>query len=184
MSERISQPTPEAPRKHVEASPEHHRPAHSKVERHQTAHEKQESISTARHEVSKEARASGDTKLDHGSEQNHTPAAPVNRELKSMMRNRTLKRIQKELPAPQRALSKVVHAKPVEVVSAIGEKTIARPMGLLGGGLCAFIGSIVTFYMAKHYGFRYNLLLFFMLFVAGYVVTSMIEIVVRTTRRG
>ena len=130
MSERLSQPTPETPRKHVEASPEHHRPAHHKVERQQTAHEKQEHLNSVRHEVSKEARSAGDAKLDHSSEQNHAPAAPVNRELKSMMRNRTLKRIQKELPAPQRALSKVIHAKPVEVASAVGEKTIARPVGL------------------------------------------------------
>lgn len=183
MSERISQPKPESAPKNVEASPEHHRPAHNKVERKQTAHEKQENISSARDEVKKEAQSAGDIKLDHGSEQNHSATAPISRELKNMMRTRTLTRIQKELPAPQRALSKIVHAKPVEVASAIGEKTIARPIGLLGGGLFAFVGSVITFYTAKHYGFRYNLLLFFLLFVAGYAVASALELLVRIAKK-
>jgi hypothetical protein len=183
MSERLSQPSPEAPRKHAEAGPER-RAALPKVEHQPSAHEKQEQIKSIRQEVGKEARGAGDMKLDHNSERSsaaHT--APVNRELKAMMRDRTLKRVQKELNAPQRTLSKVVHAKPVEIVSAAGEKTIARPFGLLGGGLFAFIGSLVTFYTAKHYGFRYNLLLFFMLFVLGYLVATLFEILVRTVQR-
>lgn len=182
MSERLSQPTPEAPKKHAETSPER-RNTLPKIERQQTTHEKQEHIKSIRHEVSKEARGSGDMKLDHGSERNSAaPTAPVNKELKAMMRDRTLKRVQKELSAPQRTLSKVVHAKPVEVVSAAGEKTIARPFGLLGGGLFAFIGSLVTFYTAKHYGFRYNLLLFLMLFVVGYLVATLVEMIVRAVQ--
>jgi hypothetical protein len=154
------------------------------VEHKQTAHEKQENISSARNEVKKEAQSAGDIKLDHGSEQNHTAAtAPISRELKGMMRARTLTRIQKELPAPQRVLSKIVHAKPVEVISAVGEKTIARPIGLLGGGLFAFAGSVITLYTAKHYGFRYNLLLFFLLFVAGYAIASALELLVRIAKK-
>ncbi len=183
MSERFSSPTPEAPRKHVETSPEHHRPVHHNVEREQTAHEKQEKLSGLRTEVGKEAKSSGDVKLDHTSEANNAPASPVNRELKDMMRVRILNRVRKDLPAPQRVLSKVVHAKPVEAVSAVGEKTVARPAGLLGGGFLALIGSLVTFWTAKHYGFRYNLLLFFMLFVAGYVIATVIELVVLLVKR-
>lgn len=183
MSERLSAPSPEAPRKHIENSPEHHRPAHHKVEREQTAQEKQENITGLRQEVKKEAQSTGDIKLDHNSESNNAPVVPVNRELKDMMRIRILNRVRKDLPAPQRALSKVVHAKPVEAVSAVGEKTIARPAGLLGGGLFALVGSLITFYTAKHYGFRYNLLLFFLLFVAGYALATIIELVVLLVKR-
>lgn len=183
MSERMPQPRPESVPKNVETGIEHHRPTHNKAEHKQTAHEKQENISSARNEVKKEAKSAGDVKLDHGSEQNHAVTAPISRELKSMMRSRTLTRIQKELPAPQRTLSKIIHTKPVEVVSAIGEKTIARPVGLLGGGLFAFAGSVITFYTAKHYGFRYNLLLFFLLFVGGYMAASIVEGLARLVKK-
>lgn len=183
MSERAPQPNPESMPKSIETSQEYKRPAHNKTERIQTNQEKQETISKARNEVKKEAKNSGDIKLDHGGEQSHATAAPISRELKTMMRIRTLTRIQKELPGPKRVLSKVIHAKPVEAVSVVGEKTIARPIGLLGGGLVAFIGSLVTLYAAKHYGFRYNLLLFFLLFIAGYLVATGLEILYKTTNR-
>ena len=99
------------------------------------------------------------------------------------MRVRTLNRKRKDLPAPQRVLSRVVHTKPVEILSTAGEKTVARPAGILGGGLTALAGSAATLYMAKHYGFRYNLLLFILLFAAGYLVATVLELLVAMVKR-
>ena len=183
MSERMPQPSPEQAPKPVEHTVEHHRPRHDQVEHAPNAKEKAETISGLRKEVGKEAKHSGDVKLDHNSEKKHISTPPVTRELKNMMRVRTLNRVRKELPAPQRALSKIVHAKPVEVASAIGEKTIARPVGLLGGGFAALVGSAITFYMAKHYGFRYNLLLFLLLFVVGYAAATLLAIIILGARK-
>lgn len=184
MSERLSQPSPEKSAPQPENSVEHQRPRQEKSEREPSQKEQLEAIQSIRKEVGKEAKQSGDVKVDQSSEgksQQSTP--PVNRELKNMMRVRTLTRIRKELPKPQRALSKVVHLKPVEAISTVGEKTVARPIGIVGGGLAAFTGSLVTFYMAKHYGFRYNLLLFVILFVAGYVAATLLEMIVIFLRR-
>jgi hypothetical protein len=176
-------PSPEQAPRQPEHQAEHHRPRHEAAERQQSPAEKAESLAFLRKEVGQEAKRSGDIKLDHRSEQRNQAAPPVTRELKNMMRLRTLNRVRKELPASQRALSKVVHTKPVEAISAVGEKTIARPAGLLGGGLVALIGSAVTFYMAKHYGFRYNLLLFLMLFIAGYAAATLLEVIALLVKR-
>lgn len=172
MSEKMPQMGLEQLPTRIETSPEHHRLKHDSKEHEPTQKEKVENLASLRKEVGQEAKQAGDVKLDQSSENKVQAAPPVNRELKSMMRIRTLNRVRKELPAPQRALSKIIHAKPVEAVRRRRRKTIARPIGLLGGGFAALAGSLTTFYMAKHYGFRYNLLPFIMLFVAGYVVAT------------
>lgn len=123
------------------------------------------------------------SKPDKVTERNKTQTPPPTKELQAMARDRILRTVRRKLSAPEKTLSSFMHSKPVETVSAVGEKTIARPYGLLGGGLCAFVGTLLTFYMAKHYGYRYNLFLFFTFFVAGYVITTVLELLVRAIRR-
>lgn len=98
--------------------------------------------------------------------------------LKAHAYEQSLKRVQKKLSKPDRTLSKVVHNKTVEAVSNVGAQTIARPSGILGGSICAFIGSVGLLYAAKHYGFRYNYLMLVLLFVAGFLLGSAIELIV------
>jgi uncharacterized membrane protein YsdA (DUF1294 family) len=107
----------------------------------------------------------------------------VSRELKHQTFVRTITRVRKRLPKPQRALSKVVHQPAVDAVSRIGEKTIARPSGLLGGSILAFFGSSAFLWAARHYGFTYNYLLFFLLFVAGFMIGMIIELAIAAARR-
>lgn len=177
---------PERSKAELEAPVERHENReHHSSKRHETAqHEQQDKLKASRESVEHLAKSSEDLgKFDVGSERNNTQTPPPTRELQAMARDRLLRSIRRKLPAPQRALSKFVHAKPVEAVSAVSEKTIARPYGLLGGGLSAFIGSALTFYMAKHYGFKYNLFLFFTFFVAGYIIATVIEAIVKLTQR-
>jgi hypothetical protein len=183
MAEKLSV-QPEAPRQTPERqhNTEHHRSKEHPLKPSEARPDQQEQIKASREAVEHQAKSSQEmASFDAGSER--TPTPPPTRELQDMAKNRLLKSIRRELPASQRALSKFVHAKPVETVSAVGEKTIARPYGLLGGGLAAFIGTALTFYMAKHYGFRYNLFLFFTFFIAGYVIATVIEVFVRAVRR-
>lgn len=166
------------------SAPEHHQAKEHEPKSHENSkQEQQERLTSSREAIEKQARTSEDIgRHDIGSERNHTATPPPTRELQAMAKDRLLRAVQRELPAPQRVLSKFVHAKPVEVVSAAGEKTIARPYGLLGGGLAAFVGSALTFYMAKHYGFKYNLFLFFTFFIAGYVIATVLEVIIRTVK--
>jgi hypothetical protein len=100
--------------------------------------------------------------------------------LQQSMKNRAYKReltkIQTKLPATSRRFSKVVHNPTVETISNIGAKTIARPSGLLGGSIMAFVGSLVLYVMARQYGFTYNYLMLFMLFTAGFLLGALIEL--------
>lgn len=98
--------------------------------------------------------------------------------LKAQAYEQSLKRVQKKLSKPNRTLSKVVHNQTVEALSNVGAQTIARPSGILGGSICAFLGSVGLLYAAKHYGFRYNYLILVLLFAAGFLIGSAIELIV------
>ncbi len=105
------------------------------------------------------------------------PLTPTN-DMKAANVYRALKHIRTKLPAPQRALSKVVHQPVVRAVSETAGKTISRPSGLLGGGLMAFLGSTGYLYLAKHLGFRYHYVVFLALFFGGFAVGLILEFVV------
>lgn len=144
-----------------------------------------ESLDSIRSHVTQEAVSGKDVVIDTSSEQNNGSSDQplVYSELRKDMLDRTLVHIRKKLPVASRQLSKVVHAKPVEFVSEVGEKTVARPVGLLGGGLSALVGSGFALYMARHYGYRYNFLLFVLLFVAGYALSTIVEMIFMAVHR-
>ena len=98
------------------------------------------------------------------------------RELKRQAYQQTMSRIRQGLRPSERIFSKTIHQPVVNNVSEVSAKTIGRPMGIIGGGLLALFGSIVLLYGAKHYGYRYNFLFFFGLFVIGYLVTTVFEL--------
>lgn len=107
----------------------------------------------------------------------------ITRQIKTDVFKRIVRSTQTRLRGPNKALSKVIHNQAVDTISTVGAKTIGRPWGLLVGGVSALIGSGAILYMAKHYGFRYNLLLVFLLFIGGFVVGTAIEFVLLALRR-
>ena len=105
----------------------------------------------------------------------------INRDLRQITLRRELQHIRRQLPAPQRALSRVVHQPAVRVISEAAGKTISRPSGLLGGGLVALFGTTSYLYLAKHIGFSYNYFVFMALFVGGFIVGLVLELLVHLT---
>lgn len=107
-----------------------------------------------------------------------TAVAPktINRELKKITFKRELRHIQRRESAPDRALSKVIHQPVVRAVSDAASRTVSRPSGLLGGGIVAFLGTSGYLYVAKHYGFEYNYLIFLGLFVGGFALGLIFEV--------
>lgn len=103
--------------------------------------------------------------------------------LKTNAYDRTLRSVQQKLPKPARIFSQTVHNKTVEAISNATAKTVARPSGILGGSICAFIGSVILLYYSKHYGFTYNYLLFLLLFVGGFFIGAIIEMAVWSVYR-
>ncbi len=107
----------------------------------------------------------------------------IDRKTKQDVLKSTLNQVRRQLPTASRLFSKVAHSKPVYAASEVGAKTVARPSGLLGGGLGAFIGSLALLLAAKKYGFRYNFASFIVLFAGGFILGLVLELVFRLFRR-
>lgn len=99
--------------------------------------------------------------------------------LKQQSYTQTLGRIRQRLTAPEKAFSRLSHNKTVDTVSSGLAKTVARPSGILGGGIFALLGSSIVLYMAKKYGFEYNFSLFFLLLGGGFLTGIVIELITK-----
>lgn len=102
----------------------------------------------------------------------------VQQSIKNNAYRRELTKIQSKLPKQKRNFSKIIHNKTIESISNVGAQTAARPSGVLGGSIFAFLGSVTLYYMARHYGFQYNYLMLFLLFVLGFTVGCVLELLV------
>lgn len=107
---------------------------------------------------------------------------PAGSHLKAHGYNQTMKRVQKSLPPTQRRFSKVVHAPMVETASEVVGNTLARPSGLLVGGICSVLVNLLVIGVCRYYGFEYNYTLGLMGFVGGFVLGLILELVYRTAR--
>lgn len=99
--------------------------------------------------------------------------------LKADAYKKTLKNIRSNLSAPQRAFSKVIHQPVIDSISNAAGKTVARPSSLLGAGFGALLGSAVLLYVSKHNGFTYNYAVIFFLFIGGFFVGALVELLVK-----
>src|SRR5690606_18536819 len=119
-------------------------------------HEHDHSLDKIHESIHKEALSAKEITVGEHRQDADQPIFGVQKELKADAYNRTLQKVRGHLNAPERAFSKVMHHKVVESMSDVSSKTVARPSGILGGGIAALAGSGVVLYMAKHYGFQYN----------------------------
>lgn len=125
---------------------------------------------------------SGEQRPSHESEQHDQPVA-VNHQLKSMSYDRAMTRVRKHLSAPSRAFSKVLHSPLVDKPSELASKTIARPSGMLGGGLVAMVGTLLLFWIVNRYGYEYNYLLIGVFFVSGMTLGLLAEGALKLLRK-
>lgn len=177
----------EKPAPTPEASPEQHEAHRRIIEKGRHArHEHADKIEEIRAKAEHEAEAAHKTAENYQQSERPETDQPmlVNRELKQMAFKRTLKRTQNRLPKPARAFSRFVHQPAVETVSEIAAATVARPSGVLAGGIASLIGTSVFLWIARHYGYEFNFLLFAALFVGGFIVGLLVELIVRLLNRG
>ncbi len=148
------------------------------------ASNREQDLSKIRQNVAEKASSTSETIASSSSkERTVAPQTIIDSELKDMMFTRTLNRVQRHLNPAQKVFSKTIHSKAVDTVSTIGEKTIARPVGLIFGGLFALLGSVFSAYLAKQFGMRYNPVVFCVFFLGGYVVGLVIELILRIIRK-
>lgn len=150
----------------------------------QGRHEHVENVEQIRAAAHEQAQASNEVLSHHLEQEQPAPElALINRDLKDLKYKRTLQSVRKDLSIPERAMSRLVHNPAVDAISEVAGKTIARPSGFLTGAIFAFIGSSVFLYIAKHYGYEYNFLLFALFFVAGFFAGLCLELIFRVFRR-
>ncbi len=152
----------------------------------QSSHEHAKNIEKIRTAVEVEAETKQEhaaTKQKESSKETDQQPIYVNKELKDLAYQRTLRRARNKLSPPARMMSRVIHQPAVEAVSEVAGKTIARPSGILMGGIMAFFGSSAFLWAAKHYGFRYNFLLFALFFAGGFFVGLLIELGIYLAKR-
>jgi hypothetical protein len=185
MSERLSHspekhygPDPELEKRQQEALSELHEKAK------QAEHEHIKNVEKIRIQAEREAASAEKTKAELVPEKtDNDQPLHVNYELKNMAYRRTLKRTRSRLPAPMRPFSKLIHQPLIESTSDFGAKTVARPSGILAGGIAAFLGSSLVLWISRHYGYEYNFLLFALLFIGGFFVGLIIEMLFRLMKR-
>jgi len=111
------------------------------------------------------------------------PSASLFGVLDSQTTRTTMTRLRQQLPTYDRAFSRFVHAEPVERVSELASTTIARPSGIFGAGLTAFIGLIFILSVAKRTGFALSGGEFLVLIVVGWCLGLLAEFGYRFARR-
>ena len=102
----------------------------------------------------------------------------VDRLVQAITLKTELNNIRQRLPFGQKLFSKAIHQPVVRTASELSAKSIARPSGLLGGGLCAFLGSLAYLLFAQYIGLSYNYLLAILFFVFGFIIGICIEFMV------
>lgn len=142
-----------------------------------------EALDQIRHNIDKQAKNA--EKAPTNQEQQR-PVQHVTKELKNIRYKETMRYVRRHLTPRERKFSSVIHNPTIEKVSEVGAKTIARPSGLLGGGIVALLGSVITLYIARQYGFEVPNSLFMALFIIGFGVGLIAELAISgfTMRRG
>jgi len=158
------------------------KPEHSEVSKEQVEKQQHEMLKQAEAVIKAEAEPTRDMAAETADQATST-IPPAGRDLRNQKMNHTMHRVRRQLPTLDRALSKVIHNPFVDKVSEVGGKTVARPSGLLGGGLCAFLATSILVYYTRHNGVRYNYGVFIAFFLGGYLVGMTIELLLSLTQR-
>ncbi len=94
-----------------------------------------------------------------------------------------IKRVQKHLRPAERRFSKVIHNPKVEIISDIAGGTVARPSGLLYGGVFALLSSLSLYLLSRHYGYEYSYFVGIIFFVGGFVFGLLVESLARIFKK-
>lgn len=190
MSENLSQNKPEnnkskeqgseAKNDHIEKLAKHHerQAKHAKHEHQDQIDQildKIETSSKSSEELSKHSQTEDDTKQDQDEF--------VGSGVKKRAFTQTLTRTRKQLKPYQKPVSKIIHNDVVEKVSEVGSKTVARPSGLLVGGMTSLITSVVVLALTRYYGYEYNYFVAIASFGGGFAIGIIGELLLKTFKK-
>jgi hypothetical protein len=151
---------------------------HERAETNQEKHEAPLDLEKIRETVEKQEENTPQVAIETVREE-EKPLAPPNAELQKVTVRNTLSKVRRQLPARDRAFSKVIHQETIDKLSDITGKTVARPVSFMFGGFFGLVGSSVVLYLSRHYGFKYNYITFIVFFIAGMVLGWIVELLYR-----
>lgn len=187
MSERLHHHHEQIPeqQEQMAETPEQQRALKETIERGKYAeHEAQKSIESIKHNVEQQAVSGKEIAAqEHTAESSENNHYAITRSVKKAALKKQLAHTRRKLSIPERTLSRIIHQPVVDRVSTIAGNTVARPSGILFGGIGALIGSIILYYLSKHYGFNYNFLAYAFLFTACYIAGVVGEYILRSLRK-
>lgn len=115
-----------------------------------------------------------DKEARHEHSQERSPAerrrGVITRKERDASYTATMKEVQAHMSSSERAFSKFIHHKAVENISETLGSTVARPNAILAGAIMAFVISLGTLLIAKHYGYRLSGFEAIGAFVAGWLL--------------
>ncbi len=166
-----------------EKTSDQHEQAHRPEVDHSNLEKQQKDLLEASRVTAEEHSAPSNLLAIENDEPKHNTHIGTHHALKKESYANLLKQARTHLPAASRQFSKVIHQKNIETISNVGAQTVARPSGLLGGGIGALIGSITLLYTSKHYGFKYNYAFFLVTFLVGFLVGLALEAMIKLLRK-
>jgi preprotein translocase subunit SecF len=87
----------------------------------------------------------------------------------------TMQSVERELSAPERVFSKIIHTKTVETVSDTVGSTVARPNAILAGSICAFVLVLVVYLVARDRGYGLSGFETIGAFIIGWIIGVLID---------
>lgn len=140
-------------------------------------HEHKKSLEKILDKVEKEASSTEEIKRHHLDKDTEKPTGPITigSELRKHSLKSSLKKIQKNLNPVEKSFSKLVHNSSVYAVSEVTAKTLARPSGILFGGICSLVISCGLLFVSKYFGYEYNFLVGILAFIGGFFLGLLLE---------
>lgn len=87
------------------------------------------------------------------------------------------------MPTYQRLFSRVIHTRPISLLSDIAASSILRPNALLLGAVTAFFFTLIAYLLAKNLGYRLSGFEFIGGFACGWLLGLLHDLIRRLFRR-
>jgi hypothetical protein len=131
-------------------------------------------LEAARHEALEKASSLEREKKAELTERITSPAerrrGPIGKAERDASYKATMQDIRTHMSPASRTFSKIIHNKTVDRVSEGLGNTVARPNAILSGAVFAFIISLITLLVARHYGYRLSGFETIGAFIAGWLL--------------
>lgn len=154
-------------KRHHERLQEHHEKAESVAKNQRHEHE------SARHEAKEQAISGAEYHKPHSEQRQVAQSFTKADKLHSF--NTTMHSVRSHMNAPERSFSKLIHQPTVEKVSEVAGKTVARPSGIIGATIAAFIGLLSIYSIAKFAGFQLSGSEMPLLLAIGFLIGLLLE---------